>query len=98
MFADRCEAFVSGRVPHLLSVFKLIKESMSCNVSWDKEEKIKLQIGEQNLNPIVSSAGKFFGPQRILTFQKMKIYCIVQTFGKLEYLFWGATQTHINAN
>lgn len=81
---------------HVMCVYTDASEEFWASVvTQTKEEQLQKKIGEQHHEPMAFLGGRFAGAQRNWSTYEKEGYDIVQTFGRLDYLFWGAMQTHV---
>lgn len=60
-----------------------------------KEDHLSKPLEQQRHEPLAFLGGKFTGAQKNWTTYEKEAYAIVQTFDRLDYLLWGAKQTHV---
>lgn len=64
-------------------------------VTQTKIEQLQRKMSEQEHEPLAFLGGKFTGSQKNWTTYEKEAYAIVQTFERLDYLFWGAHPVHV---
>lgn len=81
---------------HVLCVYTDASEEFwAAVITQTKEQQLNKKVGEQQHEPMAFLGGRFTGAQKNWTTYEKEAYAIVQTFDRLDYLFWGTTRTHI---
>lgn len=84
---------------HVLCVYTATSmEFWAVVITHTKKYQLRKKVGEQKHEPMAFLGGRFTGAQKIWTTYEMEAYPIVQTFDRLDNLFWGTTRNHIFTN
>lgn len=64
-------------------------------VTQTSEEQLSINVKEQKHEPMALLGRRFAGVQRNWTTYEKEAYAIVQTFDRMDYLFWGPQPVHV---
>lgn len=64
-------------------------------VMQTKEDQLSKTIESQQHDPMAFLGGRFAGAQQNWTTYEKEAYAIVQTFDRMDYIFWGSHPIHV---
>lgn len=74
------------------------KQLWAALVTQTNEEHLGKPIEQQPHEPLAFLGSKFNKAQKNWTTYEKEAYAVVQTFDRLDYLFWGSGQNHVFTN
>lgn len=81
---------------HVICIYTEASEVLWASViTQTKEEQLEKPVEEQQHEPLAFLGGKFSGAQKNWSTFEKEAYAVVQTFKRMDYLLWGAKQTHV---
>lgn len=81
---------------HVICVYTDASEHLWASVvTQTEEDELSKAIEQQKHEPLAFLGGKFNKSQRNWTTYEKEAYAVVQTFDRMDYLFWGSKRTHV---
>lgn len=84
---------------HAIFVFTEVSDAFWARiVTQTKTEQLQQWVTKQQHEPQAFRGGNFTGAQKNSTIYEKEAYTIVQTFERMDYLFWGAQLVHVSTD